>query len=149
LDQRIEEVELRLRGYIDTTLVSDVSSLPSHLMQKINERITQALRKNAALDADQYHALARKLEYFDLRELQDVITARTLWPRFESRSTNKDMVIGKFNQLADLRNGLRHSRTVSEITRKEGEAAILWFDQVLDKNVSQRTECLTDLASAG
>ena len=34
-------------------------------------------------------------------------------------------------QLAELRNGIRHSRTVDEVTRKEGEAAILWFKQVL------------------
>ena len=26
-----------------------------------------------------------------------------------------------------------HSRTVSDVTRKEGEAAILWFQQVLAK----------------
>ena len=26
---------------------------------------------------------------------------------------------------------IRHSRTVDEVTRKEGEAAILWFEKVL------------------
>ena len=36
-------------------------------------------------------------------------------------------------QLAELRNGIRHSRTVDEITRKEGEAAVLWFGEVLSK----------------
>ena len=36
-----------------------------------------------------------------------------------------------FGQLVDLRNGIRHSRLVDEITRKEGEAATLWFEQVL------------------
>ena len=30
----------------------------------------------------------------------------------------------------EIRNGIRHSRTVDEITRKEGEAAILWFEQL-------------------
>ena len=47
--------------------------------------------------------------------------------------TNKETVNAKFGQLAELRNGIRHSRTVDEITRKEGEAAILWFKQVLGK----------------
>ena len=41
---------------------------------------------------------------------------------------NKQTLSAKFGQLAELRNGIRHSRTVDEVTRKEGEAAILWFE---------------------
>jgi hypothetical protein len=38
-----------------------------------------------------------------------------------------------FRGAAELRNGIRHSRQVDEIRRKEGEAAILWFGKVLQK----------------
>ena len=41
------------------------------------------------------------------------------------------MLETKFGQFAELRNGIRHSRSVDEVTRKEGEAAILWFEKVL------------------
>ena len=41
--------------------------------------------------------------------------------------------MAKFDQLAELRNGIRHSRAVGEVVRKEGEAAILWFGRVLGK----------------
>ena len=37
----------------------------------------------------------------------------------------------KFGRLAEFRNGIRRSRSVDEVKRKEGEAAILWFKQVL------------------
>ena len=37
----------------------------------------------------------------------------------------------RFAQLAELRNRLRHSRAVDDVTRKDGEAALLWFQQVL------------------
>jgi hypothetical protein len=40
---------------------------------------------------------------------------------------------GKFDQLAELRNAIRHSRQVDDVKRKEGEAAILWFGKVLQK----------------
>ena len=73
------------------------------------------------------------MEYFDLRELQDTITGNAPWPLFELRFGTKEALAAKFNQLAELRNGIRHSRTVSEIVRKEGEAAILWFKEVLSK----------------
>ena len=78
-----------------------------------------------------YESLPGMLEFFDLRELQDTITSKVLWPQFESRFKHKETLVAKFGQLAELRNGIRHSRTVDEITRKEGEAAHLWFKKVL------------------
>ena len=112
---------------------SDASNVPQYVIQKVDERITHAAKKNAALDIERYRTLSGKLEYFDLRELQDTITSKPFWAQFESRFANKEELSRKFDQLADLRNGIRHSRAVSEIVRMEGEAAILWFKQVLNK----------------
>ena len=133
LDAEIEQAELAIRKVVETTLGADAALIPSHVMQKIDERVGRAVKKNAALDAERYQTLPGKLEFFDLRELQDTITSNALWKRFEPRFANKEALIAKFGQLAELRNGIRHSRTVDEITRKEGEAAILWFKQVLGK----------------
>lgn len=133
LDESVERIELDLRRIVDETLGGDVSRLPSHVMQKINERLQAGARANAALDLSQYQTLSSKLEYSDLRELEDTISNRTLWPVFVPRFGSKEALAVKFRQLADLRNGLRHSRSVDEITRKEGEASILWFEQVLAK----------------
>lgn len=130
LDARIEAVELALRRRIDEALNGDTAQLPSHVMQKIEERLQAAAKKNAALDGERYATLAGKLEYADLRELEGTITSKALWARFEGRFANKETLVKRFGQLADLRNGIRHSRSVDEITRKEGEAAILWFEQV-------------------
>ena len=133
LDADVESVELRMRKVIEACLGGDPSLVPSHVTQRVNERIQRAERQNAAMDGQRYEALAGKLEYFDLRELQDVMVSKALWPRFESRFGTKDSLSAKFNQLAELRNGLRHSRSIDEITRKEGEAAILWFRQTLTR----------------
>ncbi|MDT0262481.1 hypothetical protein [Jatrophihabitans lederbergiae] len=76
-------------------------------------------------------SVVRLLEYCDLRELQEIITSKTAWPTFESSFATKESLNGRFGQLAELRNGIRHSRTVDEVTRKDGEAAVLWFNQVL------------------
>ena len=130
LDAKIEAVELALRHGINAALDGDPAQLPHHVRQKIEERLQAAAKKNAALDSDRYETLAGKLEYADMRELQDAITNKTLWQHFEGRFANKETLGRRFGQLADLRNGIRHSRSVDEITRKEGEAAILWFEQV-------------------
>lgn len=130
LDARTEEIELALRGCIDAALNGDPSLLPAHVCQRIEERLRLAAKKDPALDSDRYELLEGKLEYADLRELQDTITNKGLWPRFQGQFVNKETLDRRFGQLADLRNGIRHSRSVNEISRKEGEAAILWFEQV-------------------
>ena len=133
LDEKIEYVELGLRNAIVGALKGDYAQLPSHINQRVEERIEHAAKKNAALDLEHYRTLHGKLEFCDLRELQDTITNRVLWANFESRFANKETLTSKFGQLAELRNAIRHSRAVDEITRKEGEAAIIWFEQILGK----------------
>ncbi|RDH83679.1 MAG: hypothetical protein DIZ78_13920 [endosymbiont of Escarpia spicata] len=133
LDQEVEKTELALRQIIGTTLGNKVDQLPTHIAQKLDESIRRAAKKNAAFDVENYSQLTARLNFADLRELQVIITSKATWAQFEPRFANKETVNIKFDQLAELRNGIRHSRAVDEITRKEGEAAILWFEQVLSK----------------
>jgi hypothetical protein len=133
LDQQIERTELDLRLCIVDMLGNDPGLLPSHIGQKLEEMIQKAAKKNAAIDAANFKELNTRLEFADLRELQQIITSTVTWARFEPRFVNKESLNAKFDQLAELRNRIRHSRTVDEITRKEGEASILWFGQVLSK----------------
>lgn len=137
LDAAIEAAELSLREVIAGALDNDPGKLPSHVLQKAEERIQIAARRNPSLDLERYRSLTGKLEYCDLRELQDTITSRALWSLFEAGFGTKEMLATRFGQLADLRNGIRHSRTVDEVTLKDGEAALLWFRGTIAKN---RTE---------
>ena len=131
LDAQVEGIELTLRGLVKNVLTDHSATLPHHILQRIDERIARALRKNSALDANRLSTLDGKLEYADLRELQDVVVNKSLAPLFRSWFPNKESLVKRFDQLAELRNGIRHSRTVDEVTRKEGEAAVFWFQQVL------------------
>ncbi|HHG90896.1 MAG TPA: DUF262 domain-containing protein [Devosia sp.] len=131
LDARIEAVELGLRAVISDTLEGDSSRLPGHVSQKIRTRLDPALRRNPAMNDRDYKTLTGQLQFADLRELQDIITSKSLWPQFAPRFRDKGQVNSRFAQLAGLRNALRHNRTVDAITRKDGEAALLWFEKVL------------------
>lgn len=131
LDDQVEKIELGLRAVVVSALDDNIERLPPHIAQKIDERVQRAAKKNAAMNLDNYQNLSSRLEFADLREIQDTVLSKALWPEFQSLFGNKETLMAKFGQLAELRNGIRHSRTVDEITRKEGEAAILWFKQVL------------------
>jgi len=133
LDASIEKIEKSLRDLIASELGNDPAQLPPPVLSEIDRRIQRAARKNATLDLDYYATMPGKLEYSDLRELQGVLTGRNYWPRFEDQFRNKDALIAKFDQLAELRNSIRHSRRVSMVAQKEGEAAIVWFEQMLAK----------------
>lgn len=131
LDEGIEQVELRLREAIRTGLDDDLALVPANVTDKVDERLQRALKRNAAMDADHYATLEGQLEYFDLRELQDTLINKLLWPRFEARFGTKEVLNTRFGQFAELRNAIRHSRSVDAVVRKDGEAALLWFQQVL------------------
>ena len=133
LDEQIEQVELSLRNLIETALEGDLSLVPSNIRQNVDERIQRASKKNAALDVETYTALLGQLEFFDLRELQQTVVNKLLWPRFSERFNTQESLSAKFGQLAELRNGIRHSRMVDDVTRKEGEAAVIWFNTVLSR----------------
>ena len=131
LDARIEAIELALRILICNALEGDPAQLPAHVRTKVEERVQADLKRNPGLDAHHYETLHGKLEYADLRELQDTMTNKALRPVFADRFANKEFLVNRFGQLAGLRNAIRHSRQVDEVTRMDGEAAVLWFEQVL------------------
>lgn len=133
LDEQIEQVELSLRNLIETALEGDLSLVPNNIRQNVDERIQRASKKNAALDVETYTDLSGQLEFFDLRELQQTIANKLLWPRFLERFHTQESLSAKFGQLAELRNSIRHSRMVDDVTRKEGEAAVIWFNTVLSR----------------
>jgi len=134
LDAAIEGIELSLRKLVQVKIGEDWSNVPQHVQQKISDRIQSAAKRNAAFDTEYYQTVAGQLEYSDMRELQDIITAKTLWPRFESTFAQKEALNTKFGQLAGLRNSIRHSRAADEITTMEGGAAIKWFKKVMPLN---------------
>lgn len=131
LDARIDRVELATRELIGVKLNDNPSQVPQHIQPKLQERIDQQLRKQPGLDREDFNSLRRRLEYADLRELEDIIASKAVWDLFEAVFNTKQQVQHRFGQLGDLRNAIRHNRTASEVVRKDGEAALLWFEQAL------------------
>ncbi len=128
---RLENVEQLLRDLIRDALEDDPAKLPPDVGKKIRQRLSPALRRNPDLDRDQFRRLAGQMEYSSLGELHDVIRNKKLWHLFEKVFSSKDHLRMRFGQLLELRNALAHGRTVSEIVRIDGEAAILWFEKLL------------------
>jgi hypothetical protein len=103
------------------------------VLAKVEDRIQSIAQKDPAFDLAAYDSIAAKLQYADLRDLQEVMTAKALWQDFAPVFANKDTLAVKYDQLANVRNALSHHRSISPVALKEGEAAVLWFQHVLAK----------------
>lgn len=130
LDEDLERIELALRHLVSTKLDNDIAQLPSNVRDKIDPRIAQDIKRNPGLDPERYAKLSGALEFADLTELLAVIT-RSGETRFADVFPGKELLITRFGQLAGLRNNIRHSRTVTDVVRLEGQAAIKWFEVAL------------------
>jgi hypothetical protein len=117
LDTQVEQVELGIRDFIATQLDADTTLLPGHISQKLHAKISDAARKNPAA-ATHPAALDGILQYSDFRDLQDIVTAKTLWTRFEPAFGTKENFNARCGQLAELRNTIRHSRPMNDVKEK-------------------------------
>jgi hypothetical protein len=131
LNAKLEVAELELRELIMARLHGGADALPDHIQAKARERLEAAMRKDPARRIAGPPSLPEQLQYLDLRDLQELLTARTTWERFEPTFRNKEMLNVRFMQLAELRNAIRHSREVTAVMTKDGEAALLWFEEAL------------------
>ncbi len=114
-------MELAVRRVIAERLTSP-SRLPSHVQERVKERIQVAARKNPAVDSDYYASLPGQLEYFDFRELQDTITNKALWPEFENCFGTKEALIARFD---NWRGCATPFATAGQLTRSPGRTARL------------------------
>jgi hypothetical protein len=121
-----------LRELIVARLEDDESRVPDHVMQRVRPRVASAVRRNPGQPAGRDGGLRQLLEYFDLRELQELIVGKATWPSFETVFVTKESLDVRFSQAAELRNAIRHSRVITDVMTKDGEAAILWFEQAFE-----------------
>lgn len=131
MDIEIEQVEKAIRASIVERLDADAELLPHHVRTKIDGRLTSAARRNPTMNEANYQTLAGMLEYADLRELEDTVTSKANWDRFADLFSTKEQLSNRFNQLSGLRNAIRHSRAVDEVTRMDGQAALSWFGSLI------------------
>ena len=145
-DEDIEKIELALRDILSENLerASEIDAynelVPEKIREKANGRIKNWLGKNPGEDKVQFQPLRRKLDFFDFQEYKDIIVSKANYPIFEEIFGSKGTLEIRFNQIAELRNSIRHSRDITDATIKDGEAAISWFNSIIQPySISEET----------
>ncbi|WP_299100902.1 DUF262 domain-containing protein [uncultured Winogradskyella sp.] len=136
LNTSIEHIELYLRGLIIDRLQlnsrNDIKEqIPPNIYDKFTQKLNRERKRNPSLVSDNIEDVNYWMQFSDLQELLQIINAKTHWHLFETTFGSKDKLTTEFNDMANLRNALRHSREVDTIVRMKGEASILWLKQQL------------------
>ncbi|WP_294286630.1 hypothetical protein [uncultured Chryseobacterium sp.] len=133
LDNDIENIELMIRELISEKIDEKVykETVSQNLRDKVVERISSYLKKYPEFDKSEYTTVSKKLHFFDLMELCELIINKKNWIVFEDTFFIKDNLTDKFKKLGELHNCIRHSREINEILFLEGKASIIWFNKVL------------------
>lgn len=136
LNQKLETIEVSIRDLIADVLCKNSTDpfknfVTSDIQDKVTLRISQQLKKNPHLDDAEFKEFRKKLDYFDLQEYCKLMTLNNVWLYFESTFKNKQQLLERFGKLGELRNSIRHIRSVDDVTKLDGEASIVWFLNVL------------------
>lgn len=133
LNDEIEHIELEIRDKIASKIAENQykEMVPPDIQDKVQRRIQNTIKKNPLLTFEDFKTTRSKLDYFDLQEYCTIITSKKSWELFEDKFKNKQQLMSKFSQLGELRNSIRHSRSVGEVIALEGKASIVWFNEIL------------------
>ena len=105
--------------------------IPQHIQDNVQRRISLDLKKKPSANQEDYLSFTKRIEFFDLNEYQETIISKINWEKFSKIFIDKNGLSIRFSQLSNLRNGIRHSRSISEIEQLDGEVAIKWFKTVM------------------
>jgi hypothetical protein len=120
INSRIENVEKKIRALIlalaSNNNVEMENLIPSHIIQKLNERLNGERRRNPSLNL----SVEVRLSFLDLQELFGIIASKATWNSFEDTFKSKETLQLRFNQMAALRNSIRHTRDVVKLRDSKG-----------------------------
>ena len=135
LDIEIEEIEFAIRELLVSVLGDEICNykdqIPQHIQDNVQRRISLDLKKKPSANQEDYLSFTKRIEFFDLNEYQETIISKINWEKFSKIFIDKNGLSIRFSQLSNLRNGIRHSRSISEIEQLDGEVAIKWFKTVM------------------
>ena len=148
LSDDIGDIELRLRTLIAIRTSNRWSNIPDHIRLKADDRIKLAMRENPGMDQSRLASVAGRLAYSDLRELEQIIVSKGLWPSFADVFVSKEVLSNRFRQIAPLRNANAHLREIDDLIRSDAEAATIWFKAVLSRAEHEQDDEAVDLPIA-
>jgi hypothetical protein len=134
----VDIVEIRLRNFIDQVLTAYLGSsywkkvMPGDVIVHVEERIADWLSRHPYEDQAQFLSARRRLDFCDVSDYGKTILKN--WRQFEELFKRTDEFERHIRAYRTLRNCVQHNRKPTDIEQKNGEAAMLWLERILDQH---------------
>jgi len=133
-NKAVDKVEDGIREKIDKVLSKKEGSdywnnfIPQDIVDVVNRKIQGYLKKNPDISIASLSG-RKLLDFCDIMDYCKIILVN--WEFFEKYFISKGELEKKFINLKEYRNIIKHNREMDSIMRKEGEAALEWFEKAM------------------
>lgn len=133
-NKAVDKVEDKIREIIDRVLSKKEGSdywnkyVPSDIADTVRKKVDSYLRKNPDVSPTSLNG-RKLLDFCDIMDYCKIILVN--WDLFEKHFGAKSEIEKKFINMKEYRNAIKHNREMDSVSRKEGEAAVEWFDKVI------------------
>ena len=144
--QAVEEMEQRLRDLIHNTMTETHGAdywktyVPGDVKSEAEKRIRSELKKQPERGPEHFDDPRAKLNYCNPSDYSKIMLPKNNWGSFESIFRRKVDLDRHLESFSEFRNAVMHNRELTELTKRSGELALIWFEAVLPAESEQETE---------
>ena len=129
----IDEFEIIIRKLLDSVLLKEIGddyweeAMPIDIKMTVERKIEYALKKHP-YEYKRLDQASEKINFLDMMDYQKIILSN--WKIFSEIFGTKSEVQKHFSSLKDYRNIIKHVKPMDEVTKRSGEAALIWFENI-------------------
>lgn len=131
----IDILETRIRSFIHENLKNEYDSsyweerIPVDIREVVNKKIKDVVKRHP-YGLEEYNRDDVKIQFLDVMDYSKILISN--WDIFGSSLGSKQETLQHFISLKHYRNAIKHGRSLNEVDKRTGEAAVLWFENVLN-----------------
>ena len=133
-EKPITLLETRLRAYLHNRLRQEgldsywKESIPLDIQESVSKKIQEQMRRHP-YGHDEFSRDEVRIQFLDVMDYAKIILAN--WQLFSGAFGSKGEVEKHFLAFKNYRNPVKHGRALNEVDRRNGEAAVLWLENVI------------------
>ena len=129
----IDIIEGRIRLFVHEKLQEDTEGsyweeyVPSDIQNAVDKKIQDDLRRHP-YKLEEYMRDEVRITFLDLMDYEKIILSN--WELFGKFFGSKGQVEQHFRAFKNYRNAIKHNRDLNEVDKRNGEASILWLENI-------------------
>ena len=130
----IDILETRMRGFLHGILKQQAEEsyweeyIPIDIQDTVNKKIQEVMRRHP-YGLEEYNRDDVRIEFLDVMDYAKIILSN--WQLFGRYFGSKGEVEKHLLALKNYRNPIKHGRSLNEVDKRNGEAAVLWLENIL------------------